>query len=101
MIGVLYDHELGLAQRLFDEVEVGHRRRWIGGHDPQGFDAAVANCLKKIDRLAAGLRSDGRRRPEILHKCAVPWVGNVHMGGKRIGETAHFTPAHRIGLAGQ
>ena len=36
MVGVLDDHQLGLAQRPLHDVRVGHGRRRVRAHDPHG-----------------------------------------------------------------
>jgi hypothetical protein len=94
------DEQIEPAERLAHPPGARQRHRRIGRHHPQRLDLAARDGLEHIHRLEAfPLRHRGRA-PEASDPIDI--VGHeIHMGGKLIGEPAHFAPAHRVGLAGE
>ena len=81
-------------------VRLGQAHRRVGGHDPQGLDAALGHGAEQLHRLEARLPGQVRRPPET----ADPIQGfgvEIHVGGQLIGQAAHLPPAHGVGLAGE
>ena len=103
VIGVLDNHELGLPQRLLDEVEVGHRGRRVGAHDPHRAHLTAREALEDFQRRAPGRRrqAPGGNRPVTLDGRARGGVADEPVARQEMGEAAGLAPAHRVRLSGQ
>ncbi len=104
--GVVGPHVLGDHEELEPVECVAHgararqRYRRIGRHDPQRLDLAALDRLEHLHGLAAFPGRHVGRIPEAAHTVDV--VGcESHMGGQLIGEPAHLTASHGVGLAGR
>ena len=94
------DHERARGNRAPHPVGIGHRDGGIGMHDPQGLDPAVRHRIEHIDRFQPLLLWDGWRFPEIGNRFPVRRIGQFQVTGERVGQSADFAAAHRIGLSG-
>jgi hypothetical protein len=84
------------APGLIGIRQADHR---IGGDHPHGLDLALFDGLEQVHRLQAGLVGHGWRVPEVLHDVAMARVGQFHVRGQHIGQSADFASAHGVGLA--
>ena len=74
VIGVLHDDQLGLAERLLDEVQLGHGGGGIGADDPHRAHLAAREPLEDLQRGAArrGRDPPGRARPSAARPPRAP-----------------------------
>ena len=102
VVGVLHDHQLGLAQRLLDEIEIRHRRGRVGAHDPHAHRSR-RQPLEDLERgqPGAGAISPGRHAPVALDSRAIVRVRDAAIARQKVREPAGLAPAHRVRLAGQ
>ena len=87
-------------ERLPNALGARHAGRRVGAEDPQRLDPTVEHRVEQLDRLQAGSRCDARCVPEPAHPIDIG-VGETHVRGELVGETADLAPAHRIRLSGQ
>ena len=93
-------HQRTAPQGVLDSVGVRQAHHRIGGHDPQRLDAPLTHRLEQFHGFQARPARDDRALPETLHNRLMLGRFQVQVGGKLVGQAAHFAPAHGIGLAG-
>src|SRR5688500_2248519 len=102
VVRVLYNHQLGLRQRVTDGREVRHRGRGIRADDPDRANLTAAQRFEHPHRVVTRLRPDvpPRKTPERFHLRAVLGIRDEALVGERVTPVAAVAAAHRIGLAG-
>ncbi len=103
VVGVLDDDELGLAERLLDEIKVRHGRRGVGAEDPDRADGTVEEPLEDLERRPSRRRRDPslRRAPVALDHGARRRVTDLAVAGKQVRQASRLAAAHGVRLPSQ
>ena len=103
VIRVLDDDEVGLPQRLLDEIEVRHRRRGIRAHDPHGADVTARERLEHVECGETGRGRDAswRDAPVALDDGARGRIRDRAIARQQVRKTAGLAAPHGVRLSRQ
>src|ERR1043165_8426855 len=94
------DHELATLERRAYLVRIGKTDDGIRRHDPHGLDGPRVNRVEQIDGFEPSLARDRRAAPEILYRCSMRSVAELHVRREHVSETADLATPHRVRLSG-
>ena len=86
MISVLHDHQLGVAQRLFDQVEVRRGGCRIGAENPDRLELSLCECFKLLEGRQSGLRPNASAwdTPKALYFLAIGWIFDASVARQHV-----------------
>src|SRR4029450_104647 len=86
VVSILDDHELGLAQGLLQEIEIGHGRGRICAEYPARANGPVEQAFEDLEGRAARHRSypSCGNSPVPLDHCPGLWVAHVSVAGEQV-----------------
>jgi hypothetical protein len=93
------DDEVAGGERRAHPVRVREAHRGIGGHHPEGLDAARLQGPEEVHRLEAGRAGNAWCRPKASDPIDVR-RREVHVGRELVGEPPDLPTAHGVGLPG-